>query len=222
MTHCMNKIKCVCVLHAVNSVCILQLHTQHALTHIYTHTYTNIHTLSLSLSVYHTHRSHTHTHTHIHTHTNTHTNTDKNTKRHTSSPTHVLITNMHTHTRTRTHTHIRSLSLLLSPLALSQTQIHIRTDKHTPNTHLLCHVRSPTSFLRYTATHCNSLDKLQDKATHCIVLHTPGSPRQSITLLSATHCNTLQHTAMHYHTMQRYAHTCHATSDHHPPCCNTL
>ena len=85
----------------------------------------------------------------------------------------------------------------------------------------------PIYSLQRTAVHCNTLqyaatrfNTLQHTATYCNTVHcnihccNAGERRESlcISLLSATHCNTLQHTATHCNTLQHTATHCNMQS----------
>jgi len=102
------------------------------------------------------------------------------------------------------HTHIHTDSE-------TDTDTDMDTDASTRSTsHLIdsrTQHRDGTVRQRFTATHCNAL---QRTAAHCNTLQ-----------YTATHCNTLQHTAAHYSTLQHTATPCN-TLKHPATSCNTL
>jgi len=137
-------------------------------------------------------------HTHTHTHTQTHTRTHAHTHEH-----------MHIHSHTHTHTHIDSLK--------QTAQSHIQTHMHThPHPHT--HTRTHTNTRMFTHTNrppraictvlhmriCRALLVVNQLYTGQNLQHAQGSFECPDLLC----CNTLQHTAAHFSTLQRTASHC--------------
>jgi len=146
---------------------------------------------------------HTYTYTHIQTYTHERMHRATESK---NFLTGVLVRLMYRYIHTQTHTNtltraraqgdIESKSCWLVRCSDLCTHTNTQTQEHTHTVHnkSMCSWPVFESATRYTATHCNTL---QRTATHRNILqHT------------ATHCNTLQHTATHCNALRHTATYC--------------